>query len=137
MFLKAMALGLTVPAALRVAKLATAAGGTAPKRFFLMYIPHGTAPEHYAPKVNNATVDPTQTATYTDFDLDKTNVSILGPLQPTSPTSTSTRASSTSGAAATHTGIVNCLSGYHRSRHHHAAHQRRARHRQGPRTSSR
>src|SRR3954454_14194762 len=81
MFLKAMALGLTVPAALRVARLATAAGGTAPKRMFLMYIPHGTAPEHYAPKVNNATVDPTQTAVYADFDLDKTNVSILGPLQ--------------------------------------------------------
>src|SRR3954447_2825212 len=80
MFLKAMALGLTVPAALRVARLATAAGGTAPKRLFLMYIPHGTAPEHYAPKVNNATVDPTKPATYTDFDLDKTSVSILGPL---------------------------------------------------------
>ncbi len=111
MFLKAMALGLTVPAALRVAKLATAAGGTAPKRFFLMYIPHGTAPEHYAPKVNNATVDPTMPATYTDFDLDKTNVSILGPLQAYKSYVNVYQGIQYVGAAATHTGIVNCLSG--------------------------
>jgi hypothetical protein len=111
MFLKAIALGLSVPAALRVAKLATAATGTAPKRFFLMYIPHGTAPEHYAPKVNNATVDPTMTATYSDFDLDKTNVSILGPLQPYKSYVNVYQGFQYPGAAATHTGIVNCLSG--------------------------
>jgi hypothetical protein len=111
MFLKAMALGLTLPAALRVARLATAARATAPKGLFLMYIHHGTAPEHYAPKVNNATVDPTMAATYTDFDLDKTNVSILGPLQAYKSYVNVYQGIQYVGAAATHTGIVNCLSG--------------------------
>ena len=67
MFLKAMALGMSVPAAMRLARFATAAPTTAPKRFFLMFIPHGTAPEHFQPRINNATVDPTMTATYSDF----------------------------------------------------------------------
>jgi hypothetical protein len=111
MFLKAMALGLSVPAALRVAKLATAATGTAPKRFFLMYIPHGTAPEHYAPKVNNATVDATKTAVYSDFDLNQTNVSILEPLQPYKSYVNVYQGFQYIGDAQTHTGIVNCLSG--------------------------
>lgn len=111
MFLKAMALGLSVPAALRVAKLATAATGAPPKRFFLMFIPHGTAPEHFAPRVNNATVDPTTTAVYSDFDLNQTNVSILGPLQPYKSYVNVYQGFQYPGAAATHTGIVNCLSG--------------------------
>src|SRR6476619_1642462 len=81
MFLKAVALGLSVPAAARLARVATAAPTAAPKRFFLMYIPHGTAPEHFQPKINGATVDTTTTASYTNFDLDQTNVSILAPLQ--------------------------------------------------------
>src|SRR6185369_9140579 len=80
MFLKAMALGMSVPAAMRLARMATAATGTPAKRFFLMYIPHGTAPEHFVPKITNW--NPTATANYTDFALDQTNVSILGPLQP-------------------------------------------------------
>ena len=49
MFMKALALGMSVPAAMRLAKMATAATTAAPKRFFIMYIPHGTAPEHWAP----------------------------------------------------------------------------------------
>ena len=52
MFLKAAALGMSVPAAMRLARMATAATTAPPKRFFLMYIPHGTAPEHFNPKVN-------------------------------------------------------------------------------------
>src|SRR5437763_1606954 len=43
MFLKAAALGMSVPAAMRLARMATAATTTPPKRFLLMYIPHGTA----------------------------------------------------------------------------------------------
>ena len=55
MFLKAVALGLSVPAALRLARMATARTTPRPKRFFLMYIPHGTAPEHYNPKIAGRT----------------------------------------------------------------------------------
>src|SRR4051812_35930680 len=74
MFLKGMALGLTVPAALRLSRMANAATGAAPKRMFDFYTPHGTAPEHFAPKVMGGDL--------TNFALDQTNVSILGPLQP-------------------------------------------------------
>ena len=81
MFLKAMALGLSVPAAMRLAKMATAATTGPQKRFFVMFVPHGTAPEHYAPKINGVD-DQTMKGTFTDFALDQTNVSILGPLQP-------------------------------------------------------
>lgn len=73
MFLKALALGLTVPVAARLARTASAAPATAPKRFFLMYMPHGIAPEHYNPQVSDSD--------RTSFALDQTNVSILSPLQ--------------------------------------------------------
>src|SRR5438034_11751882 len=73
MFLKALALGLTVPAAAYLARSAAAAPAVAPKRFFLFYMPHGIAPEHYNPKVSDSD--------RTSFALDQTNVSILSPLQ--------------------------------------------------------
>ena len=73
LFLKALALGLALPAAARLARTATAATSAAPKRFFLMYMPHGVAPEHFNPQVSDSD--------RTIFALDKTNVSILGPLQ--------------------------------------------------------
>jgi hypothetical protein len=109
MFLKAAALGMSVPAAMRLARMATAATGTAPKRFFLMYIPHGTAPEHFNPKVTN--LNPTGTANYTDFALDQTNVSILGPLQPYKSYVNVYQGFQYPGVAETHTGVVNVLSG--------------------------
>ena len=65
---------MSVPAAMRFSRMATAATAAAPKRFFLLYMPHGTAPEHYAPQIAGSDL--------TNFALDKTNVSILGPLQP-------------------------------------------------------
>ena len=73
LFLKALALGLSLPAAARLVRTATAAPAAAPKRFFLMYIPHGTAPEHYNPQVSDSD--------RTSFALDQTNISILGALQ--------------------------------------------------------
>ena len=109
MFMKALALGMSVPAAARLARMATAAGGTAPKRFLLMYIPHGTAPEHFNPKITNA--NPLVQANYTDFALDQTNVSILGPLQPYKSYVNVYQGIQYPGKADTHTGIVNCLSG--------------------------
>jgi hypothetical protein len=109
MFLKAAALGMSVPAALRLARMATAATTTPPKRLFVMYIPHGTAPEHFNPKVTN--LDPKAQANYTDFALDQTNVSILGPLQPYKSYVNVYQGFQYPGAAETHTGIVNCLSG--------------------------
>jgi hypothetical protein len=113
MFLKAMALGASVPVAARLARVATAATGTAPKRFFLFYTPHGTAPEHYAPKIQGDNYDSTKAVTfpYTQWDLDQTNVSILGPLQPYKQWVNVYQGFQYLGSAATHEGIVDCLSG--------------------------
>ena len=92
--------------------MATAADRrTAPKRFFLMYIPHGTAPEHFNAEGDNATVDPTAQANYTDFASTRPTSASWARCSRTSRTSTSTRAFQYPGAADTHTGIVNCLSG--------------------------
>jgi hypothetical protein len=102
-FLKAIAAGLAVPAAFRLAKIATAASGAPPKRFFLLYTPHGVAPEHYDPRVVGDDL--------TNFALDQTNVSILGPLEPYKAYVNIYQGFQYPGPAATHTGIVNCLSG--------------------------
>lgn len=103
MFLTAMGAGLTVPAAMRIARMAVAAPRPAPKRFFLMYVPHGMAPEHYNPRVMGGD--------RTNFALDKTNISILGPLQQYRSYVNVYEGFQYPGAADTHTGIVNCLSG--------------------------
>jgi hypothetical protein len=102
-FLKAVGLGLSAPAALRMARMATAATTVAPKRFFLFYMPHGIAPEHYNPKVSAS--DPT------DFALDQTNLSILGPFQGLKQYVNVYQGMQYVGAADTHEGIVNCLTG--------------------------
>jgi hypothetical protein len=103
MFLKALALGLSIPLATKLARIATAAPTAAPKRFFLLYMPHGVAPEHYNPQVS--------ASSNTDFVLDKTNVSILGPLEPYKQYVNVYSGFEYVGAAQTHGGIVNCLSG--------------------------
>ena len=109
MFLKAMALGLSVPAAMRLSRMATAQAAKPPKRLVVMYIPHGTAPEHFNPKI--AGVDPLAQANYTQFDLDQTNISILGPLQPYKQYVNVYQGIQYPGAAETHDGSINCLSG--------------------------
>ena len=103
MFLKAIAAGLAVPAAFRLARVATAAAGAPPKRFFLFYMPHGVAPEHYDPRIVGG--DPT------NFALDQTNVSILGPLEPYKGYVNVYQGFQYPGAVETHGGIVNCLTG--------------------------
>ena len=103
MFLKALAAGMAVPAAFRLAKMATAASGAPPKRFFLFFMPHGVAPEHYEPRLVGG--DPK------NFALDQTGVSILGPLEPYKQYVNVYEGFQYPGPAATHTGIVNCLSG--------------------------
>jgi len=102
-FLKAIAAGLAAPAAFRLARSATAQSATPPKRFFLFYMPHGVAPEHYDPRVVGDDV--------TNFTLNETNVSILGGLEPYKQYVNVYQGFQYPGAAATHTGIVNCLSG--------------------------
>lgn len=72
-FLSALGLGLAAPAASRLARVALAQSTPGPKRFLFMYLPHGVPPEHFRPQVMGG--DPTT------FALDKTGVSILGPLQ--------------------------------------------------------
>src|SRR5450432_838386 len=102
MFLKALALGLTVPVAARLARTATAATAAAPKRFFLFYMPHGVAPEHYNPQVSDSD--------HTSFALDKTGISILGPLQKYN-SYVNVYQGFNYPAGLQHSGIVNCLSG--------------------------
>jgi Protein of unknown function (DUF1552) len=102
-FLQSIAVGLSVPAALRLARVATAAPTTAPKRFFLFYMPHGVAPEHYNPRVSASDA--------TSFALDQTNVSILVPLEAYKQYVNVYQGFQYTGHAETHTGIVNCLSG--------------------------
>jgi hypothetical protein len=106
LFLKAMTLGLAAPVALKLARSATAAPAGAPVRFLLMYLPHGTACEHYNPKMAGDGSDPTQ------FALDMTNESILGPLEPYKKWVNVYQGLDYPGdACGTHEGIVNILSG--------------------------
>ena len=74
MFLGAIGAGLSVAMAGRVARLAVASPTAPSKRFFVFFMPHGMAPEHFDPRVIGGD--------RTNFALDQTNVSILGPLQP-------------------------------------------------------
>src|SRR4029077_6977723 len=97
------ALGLSVPLAAKLARIATAATTPAPKRFFLLYMPHGIPPEHYNPQVS--------ASSNTDFALDKTNVSILGPLEPYKQYVNVYSGFQYVGDAQSHDGIVNCFSG--------------------------
>ncbi|HVR18544.1 MAG TPA: DUF1552 domain-containing protein, partial [Polyangiaceae bacterium] len=103
MFLGAIGAGLSVAMAGRVARLAVAAPTAAPKRFFLFFMPHGMAPEHFDPRVIGGD--------RTNFALDQTNHSILGPLQPYKSYVNVYQGFQYRGIADTHTGVVNCLSG--------------------------
>jgi hypothetical protein len=102
-FLKALALGLAVPVAAKMARIATAAQTAPPKRLLVFFMPHGVAPEHWNPQVS--------ASDNTNFALDMTGVSILGPLEPYKSYVNVYQGFQYDGAAATHTGIVNCLSG--------------------------
>jgi len=103
LFLKALGLGLAAPFAAKLVRSATAAPAGPLKRFMILYIPHGIAAEHYNPQVSAS--DPTQ------FDLDKTNESILGPLQPYKQWVNVYQGFRYPDISGTHEGIVNCLSG--------------------------
>jgi hypothetical protein len=103
MFLKALGAGLSVAAASRLARVALAAPATPAKRLFVFFMPHGIAPEHYNPRVSGSDL--------TSFDLDKSNVSILGPLQSYKSYVNVYEGFQYRGSAASHSGIVNCLSG--------------------------
>ena len=74
MFLRALGLGMALPAALRIADTAVAQGTGRPKRFMLFFMPHGVPPEHFFPKLVGGST--------TDFSLTQSGVSILGPLEP-------------------------------------------------------
>lgn len=102
MFLKALAIGLAVPAALRLARTASADSALPPKRFFLFYMPHGVPVEHYNPRVSDGDRG--------NFALDETNISILGPLQKYRSSVNVYQGFKYPGGD-THDGIVNCLSG--------------------------
>ncbi len=74
-FLKAMALGVSAPIAWQLSRAAVAEAQPArPKRLMLFFMPHGMPPEHFNPVINGG--DPT------NFSLNQSGVSILGPLEP-------------------------------------------------------
>jgi hypothetical protein len=109
MFLKALALGLTVPVAARLARTASAAPAVAPKRFFLFYMPHGVPPEHFNPQVS--------ASDRTSFALDKPStdanvpdVSILSPFQKYQ-SSVNVYQGFKYLAGQTHSSLLSCLSG--------------------------
>ena len=109
MFLKALALGLTVPVAARLARTAAAAPAAPPKRFFLFYMPHGVPPEHFNPQVS--------ASDRTSFALDKPSsdmkvpdVSILSPFQKYK-SSVNVYQGFKYLAGKTHSSILSCLSG--------------------------
>ena len=102
LFLRALGLGLSVPLAIKFSRMATAQPAGPMKRFFLMYVPHGIAPEHYNPRIG---------ADGKSFDLDKTNESILGPLQPYKQWVNVYEGLKYPDLDGTHEGIINCLSG--------------------------
>jgi hypothetical protein len=105
LFLKAMGLGLAAPVALKLAHSATAASMGAPKRFLVMYLPHGIPEEHFNPRMSGSGTDPKQ------FALDMTNESILGPLEPYKKWVNVYQGFQYPGEYGTHEGIVNILSG--------------------------
>jgi hypothetical protein len=103
MFLKAMGLGLSLPFALQLSRLAVAQeAGARPKRLLLMFMPHGVPPEHYNPVVSG---DPT------NFTLTASGVSILGPLEPYKALVNVLQGFKYPGAS-THEGILSFLSNY-------------------------
>ena len=103
LFLKALALGFAAPFAFKLSRTATAQPSPAPKRFFLLFLPHGVPPEHYNPRLGGSP---------TDFALDQTNVSILGPLEQYKQYVNVYEGFQYPGKGDTHAGIVNCLSGH-------------------------
>ena len=117
MFLKAMALGMSVPAAARLARMATAQTAQPPKR--LLPDVHPARDRARALQSEGRQPNPLVAANYTDFDLDQTNVSILGPLQPYKQYVNVYQGFQYPGEAGHHDGIVNCLSGSHGGRYHH------------------
>lgn len=103
-FLKALALGLSLPVAVKMAKLATAQDSGPLKRFMVLFLPHGIAPEHYNPVVNSSNPS--------DFALDQTNESVLGPLEAYKQYVNVYQGFQYVGEGQTHEGVVNFLSGY-------------------------
>jgi hypothetical protein len=103
-FLKALALGVSLPVAARLGQLATAQATGAQKRMMVLYLPHGIAPEHYNPKVNGSNP--------LDFALDQTNASTLAPLEPFKKYVNVYQGLQYLGEGETHESVVNFLSGY-------------------------
>ena len=105
LFLKALGLGMAAPVALKLSQNATAAATGAQKRLFVMYFPHGIAPEHYNPLMGGDGNDPT------NFALDQTNESTLAPLEPYKKWVNVYNGFEYPGVYGTHEGCVNVLSG--------------------------
>jgi hypothetical protein len=104
LFLKALGLGLSAPVAWQLCRSAVAgAQGARPKRLMIFFMPHGTPPEHYNPVWN--------VGAPTEFSLNQSGVSILGPLEPYKQYVNVLQGFSYPGAS-THQGILTVLSNF-------------------------
>jgi len=70
-FLRAVSLGIAVPLAAKMSRLAVAAPTTPPTRLFIFYMPHGLPIEHFNPASNGS-----------DINLAASGLGILSPLTP-------------------------------------------------------
>src|SRR5450432_2805051 len=70
-FLRAVGLGIAVPLAAKMSRLAVAAPTAAPTRLFIYYIPHGVPIEHFDPAGMGA-----------DINLAASGIGVLKPLDP-------------------------------------------------------
>lgn len=99
-FLTALGLGLSAPAALRLSRVALAQPTPAPKRLVVFYMPHGVPNEHFNPTVHE---DGT-------FSLTPTAHAILAPLETALRPYTTVVQGIAYPEAATHEGSVSLLS---------------------------
>jgi len=101
-FLRALALGLTLPVAARLAKSALAAPLPRPKRFMVFFTPHGNPTEHYNPELIGG--DPT------NFSLSAHGIGILSPFEKYKQYMNVLQGFKYPKGLATHDSVVACLS---------------------------
>src|SRR5450432_117953 len=70
-FLRAVGLGIAVPLAAKMSRLAVAAPTAPPTRLFIYYMPHGMPLEHFEPAMMGS-----------DIDLAASGLGVLSPLNP-------------------------------------------------------
>src|SRR5258708_5445463 len=99
-FLAALGLGIGVPLATKMARLAGAAPGPRPPRLLTIFIPHGFPVEHFDPTTGNG-----------DFNLNANGIGGLSPLAPYQQLVTMVRGLGMADGATNHPAIRAALTG--------------------------